>query len=162
MPHATAIGAAIKAKNPKTGEIYAEAGEEITEKSLKSLNEHGYKEECKYARGSNFSGIRYPSSRFGAAGTDKCKYESSDKGYKEECKYAKVKNTTFRAAKVKPVKYHPVRTVTYKAPKYKAPKVHEVKYDAPKAKPHAWYDVKGAKGPKVHEEKAHPGKGPKH
>ena len=30
--------------NPKTGEIYAEAGEEITEKSLKGLNEHGYKE----------------------------------------------------------------------------------------------------------------------
>ena len=30
--------------NPKTGEIYAEAGEEITEKSLKALNEHGYKE----------------------------------------------------------------------------------------------------------------------
>ncbi len=30
--------------NPKTGEIYAEAGEEITDKSLKGLNEHGYKE----------------------------------------------------------------------------------------------------------------------
>ena len=30
--------------NPKTGEIYAEAGEEITEKSLKALNEQGYKE----------------------------------------------------------------------------------------------------------------------
>src|SRR5438034_833737 len=30
--------------NPKTGEIYAEAGEEITEKLLKTLNEHGYKE----------------------------------------------------------------------------------------------------------------------
>jgi DNA-directed RNA polymerase subunit beta len=30
--------------NPKTGEIYAEAGEEITEKSMKALNEHGYKE----------------------------------------------------------------------------------------------------------------------
>ena len=30
--------------NPKTGEIYAEAGEEITEKNLKALNEAGYKE----------------------------------------------------------------------------------------------------------------------
>src|SRR5271155_705706 len=30
--------------NPKTGEIYAEAGEEITEKTLKALNEAGYKE----------------------------------------------------------------------------------------------------------------------
>src|SRR6201992_4523473 len=30
--------------NPKTGEIYAEAGEEITEKSLKALNEQGYKD----------------------------------------------------------------------------------------------------------------------
>ena len=30
--------------NPKTGEIYAEAGEEITEKNLKALIEHGYKE----------------------------------------------------------------------------------------------------------------------
>src|SRR5437763_15109636 len=30
--------------NPKTGEIYAEAGEEITEKNLKVLNEIGYKE----------------------------------------------------------------------------------------------------------------------
>src|SRR6187397_2313312 len=30
--------------NPKTGEIYAEAGEEITEKLLKALNEQGYKE----------------------------------------------------------------------------------------------------------------------
>ena len=30
--------------NPKTGEIYAEAGEEITEKTLKVLNEAGYKE----------------------------------------------------------------------------------------------------------------------
>ena len=30
--------------NTKTGEIYAEAGEEITEKSLKVLNEAGYKE----------------------------------------------------------------------------------------------------------------------
>jgi DNA-directed RNA polymerase subunit beta len=30
--------------NPKTGEIYAEAGEEITEKNLKLLNEQGYKE----------------------------------------------------------------------------------------------------------------------
>ena len=30
--------------NPKTGEIYAEAGEEITEKLLKGLNEQGYKE----------------------------------------------------------------------------------------------------------------------
>jgi DNA-directed RNA polymerase subunit beta len=30
--------------NPSTGEIYAEAGEEITEKNLKLLNEAGYKE----------------------------------------------------------------------------------------------------------------------
>src|SRR6185369_11085537 len=30
--------------NPKTGEIYVEAGEEITEKNLKVLNEAGYKE----------------------------------------------------------------------------------------------------------------------
>src|SRR5262249_7026150 len=30
--------------NPKTGEIYAEAGEEITEKTLKAINEAGYKE----------------------------------------------------------------------------------------------------------------------
>src|SRR5262249_61287690 len=30
--------------NPKTGEIYAEAGEEISEKNLKTLNEAGYKE----------------------------------------------------------------------------------------------------------------------
>src|SRR5262249_8097556 len=30
--------------NPKTGEIYVEAGEEITEKNLKLLNEAGYKE----------------------------------------------------------------------------------------------------------------------
>ncbi len=30
--------------NPKTGEIHAEAGEEITDKSMKALNEHGYKE----------------------------------------------------------------------------------------------------------------------
>src|SRR5258705_208287 len=30
--------------NPKTGEIHVEAGEEITEKNLKMLNEAGYKE----------------------------------------------------------------------------------------------------------------------
>ncbi|MGY4453120.1 DNA-directed RNA polymerase beta subunit [Bradyrhizobium sp. i1.3.1] len=30
--------------NPKTGEIHAEAGEEITDKSMKALNEQGYKE----------------------------------------------------------------------------------------------------------------------
>ena len=30
--------------NAKTGEIYAEAGEEVTEKTLKTLNEPGYKE----------------------------------------------------------------------------------------------------------------------
>ena len=30
--------------NPKTGEIYVEAGGEITEKLLKILNEAGYKE----------------------------------------------------------------------------------------------------------------------
>src|SRR6202012_3974627 len=30
--------------NPKPGKIYAEAGEEITEKLLKALNEQGYKD----------------------------------------------------------------------------------------------------------------------
>src|SRR5437588_457721 len=30
--------------NPKTGEIHSEAGDEITEKLMKALNEHGYKE----------------------------------------------------------------------------------------------------------------------
>jgi len=114
-------------------------------------NEHGYKEECKYAKGSNFSGIRYPSSNFAAAGTDKCKYESNQRGYKEQCSYAKVNN----------VRYH--------APKYKTPKVRTIRYEPPKAI-HYDNDVKGPKPHEVnfHAEKPHgerphedKGRGPK-
>ena len=46
MPTRTSIGHYIAEDivNPKTGEIYVEAGDEITEKNLKVLNEAGYKE----------------------------------------------------------------------------------------------------------------------
>jgi hypothetical protein len=122
----------------RRGLVYNASGE----RCKYNENEHGYKEECKYAKGSNFSAIRYPSSRFGAVGTDKCKYESSEKGYKEQCSYAKVHNTVkYNAPKYKPAK---VRTVRYHAPKYKAPKV--IRYD------HA------VKGPKPHKVDYHAAK----
>jgi hypothetical protein len=105
----------------RRGTVYNASGEQCKYNE----NEHGYKEECKYAKGSNFSGIRYPSSRFGVNGTDKCKYESDQKGYKEECKYAKVNNTVkYNAPKYHAPKYKAVKYVT---PKYKAPKPHEEK-----------------------------------
>ena len=116
----------------RNGTVYNASGE----RCKFNENEHGYKEECKYAKGSNFSGIRYPSSRFGVNGTD-CKYQSDQKGYKEECKYAKV------------------NTVKYHAPKYHAPKPVHFDNDVKGPKPHP-VDFHATK---AHEEK---GKGPKH
>ena len=133
----------------RNGLVYNASGE----RCKFNENEHGYKEECKYAKGSNFSGIRYPSNRFGVAGTDKCKYESSDKGYKEQCNYAKVNNTVkyhapkYHAAKYKAVKYEPPKAIHYDN-RVKGAKVHHVNYHAVKVE-----------GPKGKEEK---GKGPKH
>lgn len=122
----------------RNGTVYNASGE----RCKFNENEHGYKEECKYAKGSNFSGIRYPSSRFGVAGTDKCKYESSDKGYKEQCSYAKVNNT-----------------VKYQASKYKAPKVRTIKYEPTKYHaPKAIHYDNDVKGPKAHDVDFHAAK----
>jgi hypothetical protein len=125
----------------------------------------GYKEECKYAKGTYVSGIRTPSSRFGSYGSN-CKFESSDKGYKEECKYDKAYNAAYKAAKVKPVKYEApkvkVHTVKPKAIKYdhdiKGAKPHKVDYHAVK------YEPAKIHGAKAHEVKGHEVKvkGPKH
>ncbi|MFS8086934.1 MAG: hypothetical protein ACMG6H_14975 [Acidobacteriota bacterium] len=107
----------------RRGNVYNAQGE----RCKYNESSHGYKEECKYARGYTPAGIRYPSSRFGATGTD-CKYQSNEKGYKEECKYAKVKNTyKARSLTYKPAKYKPV--------KYEAAKIKPVKYQAAKIKP---------------------------
>ena len=131
--------------------VYNANGERCTY----SQNNRGYKEECKYAKGTYVSGIRTPSSRFGANGSD-CKYSSSDKGYKEECKYDKAYTTAYKTAKVKPVKY-----VTPKAKVYNVkPKVIKYDHDVKGAKPHK-VDYHAAK---VHEAKVHAVKvkGPKH
>lgn len=137
------------------GNIYDANGERCSYRE----NNRGYKEECKYAKGTYVSGIRSPSSRFGAAGTD-CKYQSNNRGYKEECKYDKVNNSaykgTYKTPKVKTVKYETPKVHT-KVIKYdhaaKGPKAHVVDYHAPKVhyeKPHV------EKVKEVH------GKGPKH
>jgi hypothetical protein len=124
-------------------------------------NNNGYKEECKYAKGTRVSGVRYPSNRFGVNGASDCKYESNRDGYKEECKYDKV-----HPAKVKPVKYE--------APRHEAPKYEPPKHEPPKTI-HYDNDVKGAKphkvdyhATKIEGAKGHEGKdvlkdkGPKH
>lgn len=136
--------------------VYTANGERCTY----SQNNRGYKEECKYAKGTYASGIRYPSSRFGSYGSD-CKYSSSDKGYKEECKYDKAYTAAYKAARVKPVTYKtvkvkPVKYVTPKAKVYNVkPKVIKYDHAAKGAKPHK-VDYHAAK---IHEVKA---KGPKH
>lgn len=132
------------------GNIYDANGE----RCKYNESSRGYKEECKYAKGTYVSGVRYPSSRFGSAGSD-CKYQSNDRGYKEECKYDKVKNTTYKTTyktpKVKPVHYVAPKVHT-KTIKYdhdmKGPKAHVVDYHAPKIH----YD-------KAHVEKVHEGHG---
>lgn len=131
----------------RRGNVYGANGE----RCKYSESDKGYKEECKYAKGTNVSGIRYPSGRYTSSGLDDCKYSSSEKGYKEQCKYAKV-NDVSKAQKVYTSKYKPA---TYKAPKvhtvtYKAPKVNSVKYKGPKAAVVHEVKVKGGKdkGPK--------------
>ena len=134
----------------RRGDVYNAQGE----RCKYNESSHGYKEECKYARGYTPAGIRYPSSRFGTTGSD-CKYQSNEKGYKEECKYAKVNNTyRARTPKYKPAKIKPVR--------YEAPKAHPVKYKAPRIE--TVHYPRGDAGPKGHDVKIEggKGKGPKH
>lgn len=52
-------------------------------------NDKGYKEDCKYAKGTVLSGVR-PTNTRTYSNTGDCKYKSNPKGYSEQCKYAKV------------------------------------------------------------------------
>lgn len=131
----------------RNGLVYNASGE----RCKYDQNEHGYKEECKYAKGSNFSGIRYPSSRFAAAGTKDCKYESNEHGYKEECKYPEYHAPKYEPPHYKPVKYEAPKPVKYEAPKYHPPKVIHYDNDVKGPKPHP-VDYHAAK---IHVEPAH-------
>jgi hypothetical protein len=139
----------------RKGTVYGPNGE------LCKYNESnkGYKEECKYAKGTTVSGIRYPSGWFATPGTDKCKYQSNEKGYKEECKYDKVSNS-YKPSRVHTTKY---KTAKIKPVRYEAPKVYTVKHKAPKVEAihYPRVDIKGAKAPEGKDE-AKAAKGPKH
>lgn len=63
-----------------------------------NANDKGYKEDCKYAKGTVLARI-HPTNTRTYSSTGDCKYQSNPRGYSEQCKYAKP------AKAAKPVKY---------------------------------------------------------
>lgn len=69
-----------------------------------NANDKGYKEDCKYAKGTVLSGVRPTNTRTYSDDGD-CKYKSNPKGYSEQCKYDKPARDAKPAKAATPVRH---------------------------------------------------------